>query len=75
MLKTNFLHGYIKFKDDEDWNKINFPSMWIEGDYNDLAIIMQQQKVAHYLMELIPCPDSITPDPRMKIMKIQKEGE
>ena len=67
--KINFLHGYIKFKDDGDWNKINFPTMWIEGDYNDLAIIMKQQKVVYYLITLIPCSDSITPDPRVKITK------
>ena len=80
-MSVNFLHGYVRFTEGNQWNNISEMGFWIEGEdedvYNKLRKIMKQQRVEAYLIELVSQPQKsgMLPLPQNKLEYITKESE
>ena len=76
-MSVNFLHGYIKFTEENKWNNISKIGFWIEteNEYDELRKIMKQQGIDAYLIELVPQKPGMLPLPQNRLEYITKESE
>ena len=74
-MSIDFLHGYVKFTEEDSWHNISSGRLWLEGGYDELRKIMKQQAVYAYLIELVSQKPGMLPLPQTKLEYITKESE